>query len=75
MQDKLRTRAFTLSKIPGAENPADILTKYVERPTLDHLLGKLNLDFEEGRPVSAPKITAYVAPISCLNTRRLPRGK
>ena len=53
VQDKLRSGAFTLTKIPGAENPSDILTKYVERPVLMKHLETLGLKFEEGRAASA----------------------
>ena len=37
IQEKLQQGAFLLSKIPGAENAADLLTKHLERPTLDKL--------------------------------------
>lgn len=46
----------TLTKIPGEQNPADILTKYVERPTLVKHLQGLNLRAEEGRAASAPTL-------------------
>ena len=56
VQDTLPAGDFTLSKVPGASNPADILTKYVERPTLSKHLDALGLICEEGRQDSAPMI-------------------
>ena len=56
VQVKLRAGEFTLSKLPGADNPSDILTKYVERPLLMKHLAALGLIFEEGRAASAPGI-------------------
>ena len=56
IQEKLKENAFMLSKVPGPENPADVLTKHVERPVLRALLPRLSLTFEEGRPESAPKL-------------------
>ena len=35
VQEKLRLQEFKLTKIPGAANPADILTTYVDRQTLE----------------------------------------
>ena len=56
VQDQLRCGACTLSKIPGAENPAGILTKHDERPLLLKHLDALGLAFEHGRAASAPVI-------------------
>ena len=56
IQEKLKDEAFVLTKISGPENPADLLTKHVERPVLRTLLPKLSLVFESGRPESAPKL-------------------
>ena len=59
-QDKLRACDFSLARIPGVDNPADILTKYVERPLLQKHLNTLRLYVEEGRPESAPLIAQHV---------------
>ena len=56
VQDKLRCGEFTLSRIPGANNPSDILTKYVDRATLQKHLSTLGLSVEHGRAESAPTI-------------------
>ena len=56
VQDKLKSGAFTLQKIPGTENPADILTKSIDRPVLVRHLETLGLRREAGRAESAPEI-------------------
>ena len=63
VQDRLRAGDFTLAKIPGADNPADILTKYVERPLLQKHLRTLGMQVEEGRADSAPVIDASSSPM------------
>ena len=56
VQDKLRAGAFTLTKIPGSENASDILTKHVDRSTLEKHLKALDLFVEEGRASAAPTL-------------------
>ena len=55
VQEKIRSKAVELRKVAGASNPADILTKYVERPTLEAALKFMNLEKMEGRAATAPK--------------------
>ena len=54
LQDKIRSRKMSLEKILGADNPADVLTKYVDKSILDKMLPKLNLHKVQGRPACAP---------------------
>ena len=54
MQDKVRSRQILLNKVLGTDNPADVLTKYVDRKTLDMALPKMGLHPQSGRPASAP---------------------
>ena len=56
VQDRLRKRDFSLEKIPGSENPSDMLTKHVDRTLLHKHMGKLGLAYESGRAISAPSI-------------------
>ena len=56
VQDKIRTGAFSLTKIDGKLNPADILTKCVDRQTLEKHIRTLGIKQEEGRADSAPSI-------------------
>ena len=55
IQDAIRSGRISLSKDPGAENPADMLTKYVDRKILDKALKQLNLIPTDGRAASAPQ--------------------
>ena len=54
IQDTIRSGRISLEKVLGTSNPADILTKYVEKKALDMALAKMNLLPTAGRPVSAP---------------------
>ena len=44
-----------LLKVLGAENPADILAKYVDPKTLQSALKRIKMIVESGRPASAPQ--------------------
>ena len=54
IQDQVRSRRITLEKVLGTENMADVLTKYVDRATLDKALQKMGLMKMKGRPACAP---------------------
>ena len=54
IQEKVRGRQIELCKVLGAENPADVFTKYVCRGTMDGALVKMNMKKLEGRPECAP---------------------
>ena len=56
IQSKVRDGHVELLKIKGADNPADILTKYVSAEILIKMLGKLNLIFMDGRSPVAPEL-------------------
>ena len=58
IQERLREHAFTLDKVAGVDNPADALTKHIERPTLLRLLPKMNVVKETGRPDSPPELVS-----------------
>ena len=60
MQERLRAGSFTLHKVAGDSNPADILTKVVARALLDRHLGRMTLHREAGRAASAPLVAAEV---------------
>ena len=57
IQDKLRSGDFTLSKVLGADNPADILTKYVDRQCLEKHMVRMGLEVFAGRASIAPNLT------------------
>ena len=56
VQERLRNGEFDLEKIPGADNPADVLTKHLERPTLLKLLPRMHAREEAGRSDAAPTL-------------------
>ena len=56
VQDRLRKGDFRLTKIPGADNPADILTKHVPRDILMKHMAFMGLTAEGGRAHSAPTL-------------------
>ena len=55
-QDHLRTGDFVLNKMLGSENPADILTKNVDKNSLAKHLVTMQLREESSRAESAPKV-------------------
>ena len=55
VQEGLRRGDFTLFKVRGDQNPADVLTKSVSREVLDRHLRTLGLQRTEGRAASAPQ--------------------
>ena len=58
IQERLRNQDFTLEEVQGADNPADALTKHIDRPTLLRLMPRMSLQHEAGRATSAPELTA-----------------
>ena len=68
VQAKLRANDFSLHKIAGSENPADALTKHIDRATVDKHLKRMGLHVEQGRPETAP--TSHMVYERCLPHRR-----
>ena len=58
VQERLRNGDVEVLKVLGSENPADLLTKFVEHPIIDKMVSKLNLSFEKGLAESAPQIAS-----------------
>ena len=56
IQDKLKNKELAIEKVLGIENPADLLTKYLDGVAQDGHIARLNLISEEGRASSAPKL-------------------
>ena len=54
IQDQVRSRRITLEKVLGTESMADVLTRYVDKTTLDKALQKMGLKKMTGRPACAP---------------------
>ena len=56
IQQKVREKVVEVEKIPGADNPADILTKYVDAQLLKRHLTTIGLHYESGRAALAPEL-------------------
>ena len=57
VQEKFGSGAAKIDKVLGAENPADILTKHVDRQTLEKALQKMGMVQKTGRSAVAPQAT------------------
>ena len=51
--EHLRRGAFTLFKVRGDSNPADLCTKHLDRTTASYLLDLAGITFEDGAPAEA----------------------
>ena len=60
MQEKSKTD-FELEKVLGTENPADLLTKNLALPDLMKYTAKLNMEINDGRATTAPKLASMTA--------------
>ena len=56
IQQKVRDRDIAVEKVPGADNPADCLTKHVDHATMLKHLSSMSLEYESGRAESAPTL-------------------
>ena len=54
IQDKIRSKKMKLSKVLGTENVADVMTKFVDKKTMDAALSRMNIEKMSGRPACAP---------------------
>ena len=55
IQDRIRSKAIFLDKVLGTENMADVLTKYVDRRTMESAIARMGLRKASGRPACAPE--------------------
>ena len=55
VQEKFTSKAATIDKVLGTENPADILTKHVDGPALKVALQKMGMSVLDGRSSVAPQ--------------------
>ena len=68
VQAKVRDKTVELVKILGAENPADILTKYVDRGILTKMLAKLGMRVQTGRSTAAPELPPDKLPVKAVRS-------
>ena len=57
IQDAVRNNVLKVNKVKGEDNPADILTKYIEQGQIHQHCHGMRLVPEGGRPDSAPATT------------------
>ena len=57
IQDAVRNKVLTVNKVKEDDNPADILTKYIEQGKIHQHRHGMRLVPEVGRPDSAPATT------------------
>ena len=60
VQEKLRAKEFSLYKVLGLDNPADMLTKHISGDELQKHQTAVSLRPEAGRADSAPKVNAKI---------------
>ena len=68
VQTKVRDKTIELVKVLGAENPADILTKYVDRGILTKMLAKLGMRVQGGRSAAAPELPPDNSPVKAVRS-------
>ena len=56
IQDRVRKGDLTITKVPGEENIADALTKYVSRDQIVWHMDQVNQDYRSGRHKIAPQM-------------------
>ena len=54
VQEVVRSGRIELLKVTGAENPADVLTKYVEKPLVTTMFVKMGMHQHSGRAKCVP---------------------
>ena len=57
-QEVVRSGRVQLGKVLGSENPADVLTKYVDRQLMLKMLERMGMQQLSGRAKCAPALTA-----------------
>ena len=58
IQQKLKDGDLVVDKVLGTDNPADCLTKHVDRTTMLKHLRAMGLEYESGRADAAPELAA-----------------
>ena len=56
LQEKVRDKTLSVIKVPGPENPADLMTKYLPAAEIEKHLETLAVERRDNRAESAPKL-------------------
>ena len=62
IQERIQSRAVSLVKVPGPENPADLLTKHQTTKVLEEALRCMSAARTSGRSGAAPALAADIEP-------------
>ena len=54
VQQRLKGPDISISKLPGLDNPSDLMTKYKDRSSSETFMGTLGFEAAKGRPHIAP---------------------
>jgi len=56
IQQHVRMKSFSIKKIWGKVNMADLMTKYLDKATIDQHVQNLNMEYMSGRSEIAPAL-------------------
>ncbi len=59
VQERVRSGDIQVAKIPGVENPADLLTKHLAANDMEYHMSRLGLTAETSRAATTPTLTAW----------------
>ena len=63
LQSKVRDKVLAVKKVLGTENPADLMTKYLDAATMEGHMARMGFWYADGRAESAPTV-ARIAPLA-----------
>ncbi len=58
IQDVAKRKPVLYGKVPGVQNPADAMTKYLTKQNMDSYMGMLNYEYKEGKAEYALKVAS-----------------
>ena len=56
LQEKVRDKSLVVVKVPGPENPADLMTKYLPATDIERHLVTMSVETRDNRAENAPKL-------------------
>ena len=79
IQERINNNDFTLSKVPGANNPADLLTKHLPKEAVVRHMATLGMEVRDDRSAIAPLLGAFrlkgCGALSSLSARLRPQPR
>ena len=65
IQERVKTGAFALGKVNGAENPADLMTKHLAARDLEKHMAEIGCRCELSRAATAPQLSVFKGQNEC----------